>query len=75
IRRMILEMPQFHTAGQFDQDIYQAALLRAGFSAESFAEYMSRDLMRNQLVTALQGSECVLQGEIDTQSKLSAQTR
>ncbi|MCG9632916.1 peptidylprolyl isomerase [Vibrio sp. Isolate30] len=75
IRTMILEMPQFQTAGQFDQEVYQAALRRAGFSPESFAEYMRRDLMRNQLVTALQGSEFVLQGEIDTQSKLIAQTR
>ena len=75
IRTMILEMPQFQTAGQFDQEVYQAALRRAGFGPESFAEYMRRDLMRNQLVTALQGSEFVLQGEIDTQSKLIAQTR
>lgn len=75
IRTMILEMPQFQTAGQFDQEVYQSALRRAGFSAESFAEYMRRDLMRNQLVTALQSSEFVLQGEIDTQSKLIAQTR
>ncbi|MFA0078123.1 peptidylprolyl isomerase [Vibrio artabrorum] len=75
IRTTILEMPQFQTAGQFDQDVYQAALRRAGFSAESFAEYMRRDLMRNQLVTALQGSEFALQGEIDAQSKLIAQTR
>ncbi|WP_261882766.1 peptidylprolyl isomerase [Vibrio pelagius] len=75
IRTMILEMPQFQTAGQFDQEVYQAALRRAGFSPESFAEYMRRDLMRNQLVTALQSSEFVLQGEIDTQSKLIAQTR
>ncbi|MFA0570020.1 peptidylprolyl isomerase [Vibrio gallaecicus] len=75
IRTLILEMPQFQTAGQFDQEIYQSSLRRAGFSAESFAEYMRRDLMRNQLVTALQGSEFVLQGEIDVQSKLIAQTR
>ncbi|QFT09218.1 peptidylprolyl isomerase [Vibrio sp. THAF190c] len=75
IRTMILEMPQFQTAGQFDQEVYQAALRRAGFGPESFAEYMRRDLMRNQLVTALQGSEFVLQGEIDTQSRLIAQTR
>lgn len=75
IRTMILEMPQFQTAGQFDQEVYQAALRRAGFGPETFAEYMRRDLMRNQLVTALQGSEFVLQGEIDTQSQLIAQTR
>ncbi|MBW3694531.1 peptidylprolyl isomerase [Vibrio sp. T187] len=75
IRTMILEMPQFQNDGKFDQEIYQAALRRAGFSAESFAEYMRRDLVRNQLVTALQTSDFVLQGEIDAQSKLIAQTR
>jgi len=75
IRTMILEMPQFQNDGKFDQEIYQAALRRAGFSAESFAEYMRRDLVRNQLITALQSSDFVLQGEIDAQSKLIAQTR
>ncbi len=75
IRTMILEMPQFQNAGQFDQEVYQAGLRRAGFSVDSFAEYMRRDLMRNQLLEALQGSEFTLAGEIDAQSKLITQTR
>ncbi|WP_165310761.1 peptidylprolyl isomerase [Vibrio ziniensis] len=75
VRKLILDMPQFQSAGKFDQDIYQAALRRAGFSAESFAEYLRRDLLRSQLTSALQGSEFILKGEIDTQSALIAQTR
>ncbi|USD42061.1 peptidylprolyl isomerase [Vibrio sp. SCSIO 43135] len=75
IRTMILEMPQFQSDGKFDQEIYQAALRRAGFSAESFAQYLRKDLVRNQLLTALQGSDFSLQGEIDSQSKLITQTR
>ncbi|WP_117234454.1 peptidylprolyl isomerase [Vibrio maerlii] len=75
IRTMILEMPQFQNAGQFDQEVYQAALRRAGFSVDSFAEYMRRDLMRNQLLEALQGSEFSLKGEVEAQGKLITQTR
>lgn len=75
VRTMILEMPQFQVDGKFDQEIYQAALRRAGFSADSFAEYLRRDLVRNQLITAIQGSDFSLPGEVEAQSKLLTQTR
>ncbi len=75
IRQMILEMPQFQNDGKFDQEIYQATLRRAGFSADSFAEYLRRDLVRNQLLSAIQGSEFTLPSEIELQSKLLTQTR
>ncbi|NVD07077.1 peptidylprolyl isomerase [Vibrio sp. JPW-9-11-11] len=75
VRKMILDMPQFQVDGQFDQEIYQSALRRAGFSAESFAEYLRRDLVRNQLLTAIQASDFSLPGEVETQSKLLTQTR
>ncbi|MFA0442539.1 peptidylprolyl isomerase [Vibrio sp. 10N.286.49.C2] len=75
IRQMILEMPQFQSDGKFDQDIYQATLRRAGFSADSFAEYLRTDIVRNQLLSALQGSEFTLPSEIELQSQLLTQTR
>ncbi len=75
VRQLILEMPQFQSEGKFDQEIYQMALRRAGFNAESFAEYIRRDLLRSQLTSALQASEFTLQGEIDAQNALIAQTR
>ncbi|MEI8671294.1 peptidylprolyl isomerase [Vibrio sp. SA48] len=75
VRQMIIDMPQFQVDGKFDQEIYQAALRRAGFSPESFAEYLRRDLIRNQLLSAIQGSEFILPGEIDEQSQLISQTR
>ncbi|WP_295899320.1 peptidylprolyl isomerase [uncultured Vibrio sp.] len=75
IRTMILEMPQFQNDGQFDQEIYQASLRRAGFSAESFAVYLRRDLIRNQLLTALQNSDFSLDGEVNAQSELIMQNR
>ena len=75
VRTLILEMPQFQVDGKFDQEIYQSALRRAGFNAESFAEYLRRDLVRNQLLTAIQGSDFSLPGEVAAQSKLLTQTR
>lgn len=75
VRTMILEMPQFQVDGQFDQEVYQSALRRAGFSPESFAQYLRRDLVRNQLLTAIQASDFSLPGEVESQSKLLTQTR
>ncbi|MGP8308748.1 peptidylprolyl isomerase [Vibrio sp. YIC-376] len=75
VRSMILEMPQFQSSGTFDQEIYQASLRRAGFSPDSFAEYMRRELVREQLLNALQTSEFTLPGEIQSEGKLFTQTR
>ncbi|UUM31376.1 peptidylprolyl isomerase [Vibrio japonicus] len=75
VRTMILEMPQFNVDGKFNQDIYQTALRRAGYTPESFAEYLRRDLVRNQLLTAIQASDFSLPGEVESQSKLLTQTR
>lgn len=75
VRTMIVEMPQFQADGKFDQEIYQASLRRAGFSPESFAEYLRRDLVRNQLLTAIQASDFSLPAEVEAQAKLLTQTR
>ncbi|MDA0118353.1 peptidylprolyl isomerase [Vibrio sp. T11.5] len=75
VRSMIVDMPQFQVDGKFDQEIYQASLRRAGFTPDSFAEYLRRDLVRNQLLTAIQSSDFSLEGEVDAQSKLLTQTR
>ncbi|MBU2897915.1 peptidylprolyl isomerase [Vibrio hepatarius] len=75
VRNMIVDMPQFQVDDKFDQEVYQATLRRAGFSPESFAEYLRRDLVRNQLLSAIQGSDFSLEGEVEAQSKLLTQTR
>ncbi|WP_086982858.1 peptidylprolyl isomerase [Vibrio aphrogenes] len=75
VSQLILTMPQFQTNGKFDQDIYAATLRRAGFSADSFAEYLRTDLLRNQVVSALQDSEFTLPHEVEQQTHLLTQTR
>lgn len=75
IREQIFAMPQFQSDGKFDQEIYQSALRRAGYSADSFAAYMRSDLLRQQLVNAVQESEFSLNGEVNAQGLLLGQTR
>ncbi|MGR5060060.1 peptidylprolyl isomerase [Vibrio rotiferianus] len=75
IRTMILELPQFQSNGKFDQDVYQASLRRAGYSPDSFAEYMRSQLVREQFLNALQLSEFTLPGEVQAEGKLFTQTR
>lgn len=75
VSQLILTMPQFQTNGQFDQEIYAATLRRAGFSADSFAEYLRKDLLKNQVISAVQNSEFTLDNEVEQQSQLLTQTR
>jgi peptidyl-prolyl cis-trans isomerase D len=75
VRKAIVEMPQFQSDGKFDQNIYQSALRRAGFTPDSFAELLRSDLLRSQLVSAVQSSEFSLPGEVKAQSLLFAQKR
>ncbi|MDN3610551.1 peptidylprolyl isomerase [Vibrio ostreicida] len=75
ISKMITELPQFQVEGKFDQDVYLATLRRAGYTPDGFAEYLRKDLVRNQLLTAVQASDFSLDGEIEAQSKLLTQTR
>ncbi|MCF7354461.1 peptidylprolyl isomerase [Vibrio sp. CK2-1] len=75
VSQLILTMPEFQTNGKFDQDIYAATLRRAGFSADSFAEYLRKDLLKNQVISAVQNSEFTLDNEVEQQSQLLTQTR
>ncbi len=75
IKQAIVDMSQFQRDGKFDNELYQAGLRRAGFTPDQFAEYMRKDLVRQQLVNALLSSEFVLDDEIQAQYDLVAQTR
>ncbi|MGX9418238.1 peptidylprolyl isomerase [Vibrio sp. WJH972] len=75
VRKAILEMPSFQSDGKFDQEIYQAALRRAGYSADSFAAYLRSDLLRQQLVGAVEETEFALLSEAQAQGLLLSQTR
>ncbi|MBB1315428.1 MULTISPECIES: peptidylprolyl isomerase [Aliivibrio] len=75
IRQAILSMPQFQKDGKFDEEIFNVSLRRAGFTSDSFAEYLRGDLVRNQLVSALESTEFTLSNEVKAQGELEGQQR
>ncbi|OBT16029.1 peptidylprolyl isomerase [Vibrio sp. UCD-FRSSP16_10] len=75
VREVLLSMPQFQSNGQFDQEVYQAALRRGGYNAESFAEYLRSDMVRQKILGAVEQSEFVLPKEVAQASMLLTQTR
>ncbi len=75
VKEEIFAMPAFQSDGKFDQEMYLSALRRAGYSADSFASYMRSDLLRQQLMDAVQNSEFSLAGEVNAQGLLLGQTR
>lgn len=75
IRNAILTMPQFQRDGKFDNEIYNTLLRRSGFTPDMFAESMRTDLLRQQLLAALQGSDFTLNNELAALTKLEKQQR
>ncbi|ORT49325.1 peptidylprolyl isomerase [Vibrio sp. qd031] len=75
VRDLIVTMPQFQNNSRFDQEVYQSFLRRAGFTPDSFAEYLRRDMIRTQLAGALANTDFVLPSEIAIASGLISQTR
>ncbi|ELR63733.1 Peptidyl-prolyl cis-trans isomerase PpiD [Photobacterium marinum] len=75
IRNAILTMPQFQRDGKFDNEIYNTLLRRSGFTPDMFAESMRTDLLRQQLLVALQGSDFTLNNELAALTKLEKQQR
>jgi peptidyl-prolyl cis-trans isomerase D len=75
VKAAIRDIPQFRTAGQFDNDVYLMALRNAGFTPESFAKVMQQDMTRNQLLSGLSESAFVLDPEALAFIRLQKQTR
>ncbi|MGM0524953.1 MAG: SurA N-terminal domain-containing protein [Pseudomonadota bacterium] len=75
VKQEIRDISAFRTAGEFDNDTYLMALRNAGYTPESFANLMQDDLLRNQLMQALAGSEFVLDSEVLALLRLQQQTR
>ncbi|WP_368164780.1 peptidylprolyl isomerase [Aeromonas sp. R6-2] len=75
IKQAIVAMPEFQKDGKFDNERYLQLIRRAGMSPEMFSESIRQDMVRQQLVGGLLGSEFVLAGEAATLDKLYQQSR
>ncbi|UTV26924.1 peptidylprolyl isomerase [Photobacterium atrarenae] len=75
VREAIVEMPEFQREGTFDNELYNSLLRRAGFTPDRFAETIRTDMLRQQLLGALQSSDFALDYELTALTKLEQQQR
>ncbi|MGF1784876.1 peptidylprolyl isomerase [Photobacterium swingsii] len=75
VRQAIVTMPEFQRDGKFDNDTYNMLLRRSNFTPDQFAEYMRGDMLRQQFLAAIQGSDFALSNELTALRKLEVQQR
>jgi len=75
IKQAIFEQPAFQTEGKFDNAKYQALIGNMGFTADQYAEALRKQLTTQQLVTAVAGTDFMLDGESDALAALVSQER
>ncbi|MEG0010067.1 MAG: peptidylprolyl isomerase [Aeromonas sp.] len=75
IKQAIVAMPEFAENGKFNNDRYLQLIRRAGMTPEMFRDSLRQDMVRQQLMGALLGSEFALKGEAEQLDRLYNQTR
>jgi peptidyl-prolyl cis-trans isomerase D len=75
VRMQILSEPAFQRDGRFDRDAYDRLLQIQGLSPAKFEGQLRQQLIGNQLLRAVVGSEFVTRGELDQYQRLVGQTR
>ncbi|MBT1065676.1 SurA N-terminal domain-containing protein [Bowmanella sp. Y26] len=75
VKDALLAMPEFQVGGIFNNDRYQAILRQAGMQPQDFRERIRLDMTRQQLVSALLGSEFSLDSEVELVYALQQQQR
>ncbi|MDC8832723.1 SurA N-terminal domain-containing protein [Alteromonas gilva] len=75
IRQAIVEMPEFQSAGSFDNERYLMLLRQNGFQPSDFRDYMRQEMTREQLARAVSASDFSLPQEVTLAHRLQGQTR
>ncbi|MGS3141675.1 peptidylprolyl isomerase [Aeromonas sanarellii] len=75
IKQAIVAMPEFAEEGKFSNDRYLQLIRRAGMTPEMFRDSLRQDMVRQQLMGAVLGSEFALKGEAEQLDRLYNQTR
>ncbi len=75
VRIQILSEPAFQRDGRFDRESYERLLRLQGLSPAQFEEQLRQQLIGNQLLRAVVGSELITSRELDDYRRLAGQTR
>ncbi len=75
VKQAIFNQPAFQTDSKFDNAKYISIINNMGFSADQYAEALRKQLTTQQLVTAVTGTDFMLNGETDALTALVSQER
>jgi peptidyl-prolyl cis-trans isomerase D len=75
VRMQILSEPAFQSDGRFDRESYERLLRLQGLSPAQFEEQLRQQLIGNQLLRAVVGSELITSRELGDYRRLAGQTR
>ncbi|KAB7669681.1 peptidylprolyl isomerase [Plesiomonas shigelloides] len=75
IKQSIVNMPEFQKDGRFDNAQYLELIQRAGFTPDSFSQYMRQQMVRQQLLSAFTATDFVLPKESEQTFALLTQER
>lgn len=75
VKKAIVEMPYFQIGGEFSNDRYLQVIRQMNFQPDSFREYLRDEMTRAQLISAVAGSDFVLENELQHSLALQQQTR
>ena len=75
VRLQILSEPAFQRDGRFDRESYERLLRLQGLSPAQFEEQLRQQLIGNQLLRAVVGSELMTSRELGDYRRLVGQTR
>ena len=75
IKQAIFKQPAFQNDGKFDNSRYTSIIRNMGLTPEQYAQALRNQLITEQLVTAIVGTDFVLTGEMDELIALISQQR
>ena len=75
VKQAIFELPYFQIGGEFNNDRYLQVIRQMNFQPDAFREYLREEMTRSQLVSAVAGSDFVLENEVANTVALQQQNR
>ncbi len=75
IKQAIFKQPAFQNDGKFDNSRYTSIIRNMGLTPEQYAQALRNQLLTEQLVNAIVGTDFVLTGEMDELIALISQQR
>ncbi|WP_058911554.1 peptidylprolyl isomerase [Entomohabitans teleogrylli] len=75
VKQAIFKQPAFQVDGKFDNNRFNAIVANMGMNPDMYAQALRRQLISDQLISAVVGSDFMLNGETDALAALVAQER